>query len=64
MEITGLSGSVLDGHQQSAQLVALLGAVTGEGFETFSILSDERRGNLLWLAEDLAIELDEIVKRR
>lgn len=43
---------------RAAQLSALLGQLSGEGFEAFKQVRHEDQQNLLWLARDLADEID------
>ncbi|MFL9863224.1 hypothetical protein PQR67_03440 [Paraburkholderia fungorum] len=45
-------------HTISMQLRALLAACTGEGGEAFRSLNDELQDNYLWLASDLAAEIE------
>ena len=42
---------------KTAQLNALLAAISGEGFTAFNNLADANKQNLLWLASDLAEEI-------
>lgn len=45
-------------HTISMQLRALLAACTGEGGDAFRSLNDELQDNYLWLACDLASEIE------
>ena len=42
----------------SKQLSSLLASLYGSGFETFSEMNDNLQHNILWLASDLAFQLD------
>ena len=45
----------------SAQLAALLRSIHGEGFGPFNALAPRYKENLLWLAADLACEVQSLV---
>ena len=44
-------------EEKSAQLAALLAAVSGEGFETFRNIGECHQQNLIWLAAVLARDI-------
>ena len=46
----------------SAKLMALLLSMTGEGFETFENLNNSYQHDLLWIASDLASEIEKALK--
>ncbi|RQS22871.1 MULTISPECIES: hypothetical protein [unclassified Burkholderia] len=45
---------------KSAQLAALLCSIHGDGFEAFNDLAAHHKGNLLWLAADLACDVQSL----
>jgi len=44
---------------RAAQLDALLSTICGEGFESFDGLNRETKGNLIWLASELAKQVSD-----
>jgi hypothetical protein len=63
--LTVVRPGALDAQDQlsakSAQLAALLCSIHGEGFEAFNALAPRHKENLLWLAADLACEVQSLV---
>jgi hypothetical protein len=47
----------------SKQLSALLCSISGEGFETFAVMTNDTQNNLIWLADELASQLDEVIRK-
>lgn len=48
--------------EKSAKLAALVCSLSGSGFEAFNLLPAEHRENLLWLASDMAAEVNALVE--
>jgi hypothetical protein len=48
--------------EKAAKLAALMHSMSGAGFETFNLLPAEHRENLLWLASDMAGEVNALVE--
>ena len=59
-----VGSTALDARDQlsakSAQLAALLCSIHGEGFGAFNALAEPHKENLLWLAADLACEVQSL----
>lgn len=47
---------------KAAKLAALICSISGEGFEAFETLSVEHRENILWLASDMAEDVNALVR--
>lgn len=48
--------------EKAAKLAALVCSMSGSGFEVFETLPAEHRENLLWLASDMAAEVNALVE--
>lgn len=55
------SGDALDhAYMRSKQLTSLLVLISGEGLATFRLLAQDRQDSILWLAQQLATETQEM----
>ena len=50
-------------ESRSAQLSSLLVLLYGNGSESFNALHQSDRDNILWLASDLACEINDMIKK-
>jgi len=49
--------------KRTAQLTALLATLYGAGYQSFKDYNEEIQENTLWLAHDLAYEIDQLLDR-
>ena len=49
--------------KRTTQLRALTDSLSGESFDSFRGLEEETQRALIWLAYDLAVEIDETLRR-
>lgn len=61
LEITNEGGAYDYCSMRTSQLSALTTIICGEGYETFKLHNDDIKGNVMWLINELAREIKQLL---